>query len=111
MIYNLRTVPFERHSAVESLTNHNSELDVLSEDLTLDELKEALKDVGNNWERVPLKHSDGRVGWQDALIGCLKDVRQLLVLLSQSMSDLYHAARNNRNSSSPSQHLLLSSIH
>jgi hypothetical protein len=31
-------------------------------------------EVGNNWERVALRHSDGRDGWEDALFGCLKDV-------------------------------------
>ena len=41
---------------------------------SIDTLTEALADIGNNWERVPLKHADGRTGWQEALIGCLKDV-------------------------------------
>jgi bromodomain adjacent to zinc finger domain protein 1A len=34
----------------------------------------ALAEVGNSWERVPLRASEGRDGWQDALVGCLKDV-------------------------------------
>lgn len=39
-----------------------------------DQLSAAMSDIGNNWERVPLRHSEGREGWEEALIGCLKDV-------------------------------------
>lgn len=39
-----------------------------------DELTAAMADVGNNWERVPLRHTEGREGWEDALVGMLKDV-------------------------------------
>lgn len=43
--------------------------------VSLDELTAAMADVGSNWERVPLRHSEGREGWEDAMLGCLKDVR------------------------------------
>ncbi|EJD04148.1 uncharacterized protein FOMMEDRAFT_140191 [Fomitiporia mediterranea MF3/22] len=73
LIYNLRTVPFTRHAFVLSLHElKKNELDT-SDQPSVDVLMEALADVGNTWERVPLKHNDGRAGWQDALIGCLKD--------------------------------------
>lgn len=76
LIYNLRTVPFNRHSAVLSLLRLK---DGLEEDhkvfgVTIDELAAAMADVGNNWERVPLRIQDTRAGWEDALLGCLKDV-------------------------------------
>ena len=76
LIYNLRTVPFTRHSAVLSLLRLQ---DTLEEDhrvlgVTVDELAAAMADVGNNWERVPLRHTEMRQGWEEALLGCLKDV-------------------------------------
>lgn len=43
--------------------------------VSLDNLSAAMADVGSNWERVPLRHSEGREGWEDAMLGCLKDVR------------------------------------
>ncbi|KAI5122593.1 hypothetical protein M0805_004808 [Coniferiporia weirii] len=75
LVYNLRTVPFSRHAAVLSLLDlKKNEMEIDSEsEPSIDMLTEALADVGNNWERVPLKHSDARTGWQDALVGCLKD--------------------------------------
>ena len=33
-----------------------------------------MSEVGNNWERVPLRAAEGREGWEEALVGCLKDV-------------------------------------
>ncbi|KAG2023292.1 hypothetical protein CC2G_000962 [Coprinopsis cinerea AmutBmut pab1-1] len=41
--------------------------------VTIDELTAAMADVGNNWERVPLRFSEGREGWEEAIVGCLKD--------------------------------------
>ncbi|KAK7058808.1 hypothetical protein VNI00_001432 [Paramarasmius palmivorus] len=79
LIYNLRTVPFHRHSAILSLLRQRDQTDLhggTEEKLlgiTIDELTGAMADVGNNWERVPLRSSEGREGWEDALIGCLKD--------------------------------------
>ncbi|TDL28675.1 hypothetical protein BD410DRAFT_893635 [Rickenella mellea] len=74
LIYNLRTLPFERHSAVLSLLNSTNEPEASQQELPPSkDLVNAMADVGNNWERVPLKHSEGREGWEEALIGCLKD--------------------------------------
>lgn len=33
-----------------------------------------MSEVGNNWERVPLRAAEGREGWEEALVGCLTDV-------------------------------------
>lgn len=84
LIYNLRTVPFIRHSAVLSLLHQkdNQKVPVDSDDedsndgldASADDLAAAMADIGNSWERVPLRHVEGREGWQDALVGCLKDV-------------------------------------
>lgn len=41
---------------------------------TVEELCFAVDDVGNNWMRVPLRIGEGRMGWEEALVGCLKDV-------------------------------------
>ncbi|CCM00943.1 uncharacterized protein FIBRA_02990 [Fibroporia radiculosa] len=74
LIYNLRTVPFNKHSAVLSLVR--SKKDVrgdISFSVSLDQLTGAMADVGNNWERAPLRHSEGRDGWEESLVGCLKD--------------------------------------
>ncbi|EGO04257.1 hypothetical protein SERLA73DRAFT_82321 [Serpula lacrymans var. lacrymans S7.3] len=75
LIYNLRSVSFTRHSAVLSLL-HTEEHSGAQEPVlgvSLKQLIAAMADVGNNWERVPLRHADLRVGWEDALVGCLKD--------------------------------------
>lgn len=78
LIYNLRTVPFNRHSALLSLLRHRDDIDEADEEflgVTIDQLTTAMADIGNNWERVPLRHAEGREGWEDALVGCLKDVK------------------------------------
>lgn len=80
LIYNLRTVPFQRHSAMLSLLHHKENLRERGHQqenvfgVSIDELTAAMADIGNNWERVPLRHSEGREGWEDALLGCIKDV-------------------------------------
>jgi bromodomain adjacent to zinc finger domain protein 1A len=84
LIYNLRTVPFQRHSAVRSILHARDRRTYQDENGTDDEddeiyginteqLSAAMADVGNNWERVPLRASEGRQGWEDTLVGCLKD--------------------------------------
>ncbi|KAJ7597210.1 chromatin remodeling complex protein [Mycena floridula] len=78
LIYNLRTVPFLRHNALLSLMTLKEQLEEQNVDnsmlgVSLEDLTSAMVDVGNNWERVPLRHSEGREGWEDALVGCLKD--------------------------------------
>lgn len=73
LIYNLRTVTFQRHSAVMSLM---SPLEDDEDDLgvTVEELTTAMADIGNNWERTPLRPNEGREGWEESLVGCIKDV-------------------------------------
>ncbi|PPQ89585.1 hypothetical protein CVT25_012330 [Psilocybe cyanescens] len=79
LIYNLRTVSFVRHSALLSLLKYKEDLENAGKEevpvvgLTIDELVAAMADVGNNWERVPLRFTEGREGWEEALVGCLKD--------------------------------------
>ena len=80
LVYNLRTVPFVRHSCVVSLLKAKEERDNDNLDdeapygVDVPTLVAALADCGNNWERVPLRFSEGRDGWEDAVVGCLKDV-------------------------------------
>lgn len=85
-----------RHSAVVSLLRLKDEIDVEDEKddivlgVSIETLTTAMAEVGNNWERVPLRHMECREGWEDALVGCLKDVRsdhhehQLLLTLVSS---------------------------
>ncbi|TFK30606.1 hypothetical protein FA15DRAFT_662605 [Coprinopsis marcescibilis] len=79
LVYNLRTVPFVRHSALLSLLKQKEEMEEKDQPdeapygVTVDQLVAAMADVGNNWERVPLRFSEGREGWEEAVIGCLKD--------------------------------------
>lgn len=79
LIYNLRTVPFIRHSAVLHFLRDKDAIDVEHEDdnilgVSIEQLTAAMSEHGNNWERVPLRHAEGREGWEYALVGCLKDV-------------------------------------
>ncbi|KAF9015331.1 chromatin remodeling complex protein [Cyathus striatus] len=79
LIYNLRTVPFQRHSAILSLLKVKEDLQKQGREnekvlgVSVDDLTGAMADLGNNWERVPLRHTEGREGWEEALLGCLKD--------------------------------------
>jgi bromodomain adjacent to zinc finger domain protein 1A len=88
LIYNLRTVSFQRHSAVRSMLQYqdktyNEDDDSSHDDgdqifgVSVEQLSAAMADVGNNWERAPLRASEGRDGWEDSLVGCLKDVSKL----------------------------------
>lgn len=98
LIYNLRTVPFQRHSALVSLLHLK---DDYKRDRTpdhylgvsIEQLTTAMADYGNNWERVPLRHNEGREGWEDALVGCLKDhaTVQKLPRLQQILTHLLFA--------------------
>jgi hypothetical protein len=93
LIYNLRTVSFVRHSALLSLLKRKEELENNGDDeesvlgITVDQLVGAMADVGNNWERVPLRFAEGREGWEDALVGCLKDVCPTLEYVSKKNTD------------------------
>ncbi|KAH9175409.1 chromatin remodeling complex protein [Lactarius sanguifluus] len=74
LIYNLRTVAFQRHSAVGSLMNASEDdEDVDDLGVSVKELTTTMADVGNNWERTPLRHGEGREGWEESLVGCIKD--------------------------------------
>jgi bromodomain adjacent to zinc finger domain protein 1A len=87
LVYNLRTVTFQRHSAVMSLMNASED----GEDdfgISIEELTTAMADVGNNWERTPLRHGEGREGWEESLVGCLKDVCLFFLLARMSSESL-----------------------
>ncbi|KAI0824248.1 chromatin remodeling complex protein [Trametes gibbosa] len=75
LIYILRSVGFNRHSAVVSLVDLKQEQGSDNEvfGVTIDQLTAAMADVGNSWERAPLRHAEGREGWEESLVGCLKD--------------------------------------
>lgn len=113
LIYNLRTVPFNRHSAVLSLLRMK---DVLEEDhkvfgVTIEQLTAVMADVGNNWERVPLRHADLRNGWEDALLGCLKDhaTTNNFPRLREILTRLLFAPETNSESSASSSSSRVSS--
>lgn len=80
LIYNLRTVPFDRKAGMWSL--EPPETPQLFGVCPL-ELREAMVDCGNNWERVPLRAAEGREGWEEALVGCLTDVSSFLRLYDE----------------------------
>jgi bromodomain adjacent to zinc finger domain protein 1A len=77
LVYNLRTGPFIRHSALVSLFR-------LKEDgyqaepqfgVAVNKSIAAMADVGNNWERVPLRHGGRIKDLEEAFVsGCMKDV-------------------------------------
>ncbi|KAF8649895.1 hypothetical protein AX16_005654 [Volvariella volvacea WC 439] len=118
LIYNLRTVPFQRHSALVSLLRKKDEMEEAGlEDervfgVSIEQLTNAMADVGNNWERVPLRASEGREGWEDALLGCLKDhatietlprLREILTRLLFSPESVDHSrASTSSRGSTPS---------
>jgi bromodomain adjacent to zinc finger domain protein 1A len=75
LIYALRALSTHRHLAVLSLLD---ELDnkELNNGVATEILTDALAEIGNNWERQPLRVDEGRFGWEEALVGCIKDVSQ-----------------------------------
>ena len=74
LIYNLRTVFSNRHAAISSLKELDTRKLVLG--VSFSTLHDAIMEIGNNWERAPLRHAEGRDGWEESLVGCLKDVRR-----------------------------------
>lgn len=76
LIYNLRTVPCTRYSLLVALTMLEEKVgpDDTVLGLSLSKLDESVCDIGNNWERAPLRSGETRDGWEESLIGCLKDV-------------------------------------
>lgn len=94
LIYNLRTVPFQRHNALLSLLRLRDEMTGGDNELhgvTIEQLTAAMADIGNNWERVPLRAAQGREGWEEALLGCLKDVRFVALSFNRLLIALQHA--------------------
>lgn len=85
LIYNLRTVPFSRQGAIQSLKDDDSSNPRSCLGVSIDPLAEALEDIGNNWERAPLRHAELRNGWEESLIGCLKDVCRIRILSESSL--------------------------
>lgn len=72
LIYNLRTVPCTRQTGITSLLESPNAPPAFG--IYPDGLADAMFEVGNNWERVPLRAAEGREGWEEALVGCLTDV-------------------------------------
>jgi bromodomain adjacent to zinc finger domain protein 1A len=84
LIYNLRTVPFIRYSALTYLEHRRDLEPTISHEILGVELRtliNAFYELGNNWERAPLRHAEGRDGWEESLLGCLKDVSILYSLI------------------------------
>ncbi|CAL1696016.1 unnamed protein product [Somion occarium] len=111
LIYNLRTVPFTRFNALISLAHLKQKVGpndaVLG--VSLETLEEGLGDIGNNWERAPLRHIEGRDGWEESLVGCLKDhatlenfprLREVLTRLNWAIED-DEATSSSRGKPSP----------
>ena len=85
LLYLLRSLTSaKRHTAVISLLHLRDEQEAngtvpVNEPLSIDELIAGMSDVGNNWERQPLKASENRAGWEESLVGCLKEVCRTLI--------------------------------
>ncbi|GJJ08760.1 hypothetical protein Clacol_002979 [Clathrus columnatus] len=79
LIYALRALSTHRHAAVVSFLNEDEDHRLNGDEVPVqygiqtDQLTNALAEVGNNWERQPLRVDEGRAGWEEALIGCVKD--------------------------------------
>lgn len=73
LIYALRALSTHRHLAVLSLLEELDEMDVEG-GVATEVLTDALAEIGNNWERQPLRADEGRYGWEEAMVGCIKDV-------------------------------------
>ncbi|KAJ2918942.1 hypothetical protein MD484_g1379, partial [Candolleomyces efflorescens] len=123
LVYNLRTVPFVRHSLLLSLLKHKEDQeqaeleDEMPYGVSMDTLTAGMADVGNNWERVPLRFSEGREGWEEAVVGCLKDhanltnfpqIRSILtkLLFAPEHDDDSGSAASGSRSTSPSSTIL-----
>jgi len=85
LIYNLRTVLFTRQTAITSLLDPPDTPPAFG--VYPDDLTDAMLEVGNNWERVPLRAAEGREGWEEALVGCLTDVGCSSVILLTENAD------------------------
>ena len=76
LIYNLRTVPFTRRTAIDSIAATKPYF-VPRPHVAwhLAPVASSMREVGTNWERVPLRAAEGREMWAEAVVGCLTDVR------------------------------------
>ena len=81
LIYNLRTVLCTRQTGINSLLDSPNANAPPAFGVNPEGLADAMYEVGNNWERVPLRAAEGREGWEDALVGCLTDVSPLTARL------------------------------
>jgi bromodomain adjacent to zinc finger domain protein 1A len=73
LIYALRALSTHRHLAVLSLLEEIDDAEMKG-GVHTEVLTDALAEIGNNWERQPLRADEGRYGWEEAMIGCIKDV-------------------------------------
>ncbi|KAF7306668.1 hypothetical protein MIND_00458400 [Mycena indigotica] len=73
LIHVLRGVPFIKHSAAISLIAPQNLQPKLLFGVSVDTLTAEMNNHGGDWERAPLKIQEGRGGWEDAMLGCLKD--------------------------------------
>jgi bromodomain adjacent to zinc finger domain protein 1A len=71
LVYILRTVPSNKELGIESLQASPQRP---TYGISVEDLLTALEATGSNWERVPLRATEGRRGWEEAMIGCLKSV-------------------------------------
>jgi hypothetical protein len=78
LVYNIRQVTSQKNVAISSLYEHSQENTSVAEEdndlVPIDELIEAMRERGSNWERSPLRSTSAREGWEEAVIGLLKDV-------------------------------------
>lgn len=72
LIYALRALATHRHGAVISLLEMAEPIGPHA--ITSQMIVDRLAEYGNNWERQPLRMEEGRYGWEEALVGCIKDV-------------------------------------
>lgn len=87
LVYVLRTVTSQKDTSALSF-ERESRADEPVLGVSLDQLRETLDETGNNWERVPLRTSEGREGWEEAMIGCLRCVSPLPFPAAVIISDL-----------------------
>ncbi|KAL4267617.1 Chromatin remodeling complex protein [Pleurotus pulmonarius] len=70
LIYNLRSVPFVKYAAVTSLESNG--LDSMH-GVDRHTLVSTMYSLSGNWERQPLRSSEGRLGWENCMLSCLVD--------------------------------------
>jgi bromodomain adjacent to zinc finger domain protein 1A len=82
LVYNLRQLPNQRNTASVSLYAQHQDMlrtgTTCGHDITIPDLIHALSDRGVGWERMPLRGSEDRECWVEAIVGFLKDVSSKL---------------------------------